>query len=87
MRKEIMSDEETSSKNPHLFSRGFTHAAPSGNNQPNFPKQLSLPGPAVLSDSSHRYIYFLPQFILSIEICISPHFLYPYFGPYFPTYW
>lgn len=66
MGKEIMSDEETSSKNPLLFNWGFTHAAPSGNNLQNFPKQLSLPGPAVLSDSSHRYIYFLPHFIYSI---------------------
>lgn len=71
MGNEIMSDEETSSKNPLLFNRGFTHAAPSGNNQQNFPKQLSLPGPAVLSDSSHRYIYFLPHFIHSIQSVIE----------------
>lgn len=70
MGKEITSDEETSSKNPLLFNRGFTHAALSGNNQQNFPKQLSLPGPAVLSDSSHRYIYSLPRFIHGIPSVI-----------------
>lgn len=37
----------------------------------NFPKQLSLPGPAVLSDSSHRYVCFLLHFIHSAVSVIT----------------
>lgn len=72
MGKEIISDEETSSKNPLLFHWGFTHAAPRVETiSANFPKQLSLPGPAVLSDSSHRYVCFLLQFIHSAVSLIT----------------
>lgn len=68
----IISDEETSRKNPLLFRWGFTHAAPRVETiSANFPKQLSLPGPAALPDSSHRYVCFLLQFIHSTVSVIT----------------